>query len=98
MNFTAKNNLDSKVEFFFAELFWDSEEEIFNTTSVVSLEEDDRVGGCHGTEVSDYCDGPNVCVDPQHCYACGADLKHPVDGRLYEIGHKVLSGCYGYDP
>lgn len=32
VNFTAKNNLDSKVEFFFVELFWDSEEEIFNTT------------------------------------------------------------------
>lgn len=44
-----------------------------------------------------YRDGMNIRVDPQHCYACRADLKHPVDGGLYDIGHKAMSECYGYD-
>jgi hypothetical protein len=36
-------------------------------------------------------------VDIQHCYACGADLMHPKDGKLYEIGHISMSKSYGYD-
>ncbi|KAM3364177.1 hypothetical protein ACQJBY_014481 [Aegilops geniculata] len=96
-NFTARNNSNSKVDFFFAELFWDSKKDSLVTTCVVSLEEEERVGGFRGMEGINYRDGMNIRVDPQHCYACRADLKHPVDGGLYEIGHKAMSECYGYD-
>lgn len=43
-NFTARNNSNSKVDFFFAELFWDSKKDSLVTTCVVSLDEEDRVG------------------------------------------------------
>uniref|UniRef100_A0A8R7VF57 DUF3615 domain-containing protein n=1 Tax=Triticum urartu TaxID=4572 RepID=A0A8R7VF57_TRIUA len=99
VNFTAKSNLEnSEEEFLFAELYYDSDSDVYKPTCIVSLQGSERVGGVRGMESADFAGvyyGKEIPVDPQHCYACLEEVKHPKDGTLYETGHHV-GGLYGY--
>nr|XP_051191544.1 uncharacterized protein LOC127305194 isoform X2 [Lolium perenne] len=96
VNFTGKSSLEnSKEEFFFAELRYVCDDDIYIPTCIVSLEEKERIGGVRGIKGNDGYYGMEIRVDTQYCYACDDELKHPEDGTLYEAGHQV-DGFYDY--
>lgn len=87
VNFKAKSTLEnSKEEFFFAELRM-TDDCIWVPVCIVSLEENERVGGF--SELIG-----KGGVDPRHCFGCGDVVKHPVDGSLYEAGHYLADGHF----
>lgn len=86
VNFTAKSTLEEKSEeeFFFAEVLYDCDVGGWVPTCIVSMDEDEGVGGL---QVS--VDGG---ADPRRCYYCGEVVKHPMDGSLFEAGHIESTG------
>ncbi|KAM0899469.1 hypothetical protein ACQ4PT_021321 [Festuca glaucescens] len=87
VNFTAKSTLEnSKEDFFFAELRLCHHTHAWVPVCIVSLGENERVGG--------FSEIRSRGVDPRHCFGCGDVVKHPVDGSLYEAGHYLVDGYW----
>lgn len=93
MNFVASSS-DSKEEFFFAEVCYDPKSNGLVPTCMVSLEENNRIGGLLGVGFVGCPDLLNPPVDNDHCYACDDRLKHPKDGTLFKGGHVAATGFY----
>uniref|UniRef100_A0A8R7R5T4 DUF3615 domain-containing protein n=1 Tax=Triticum urartu TaxID=4572 RepID=A0A8R7R5T4_TRIUA len=80
VNFTAKSTLEENPEeFFFAVVHYDCDTGGWVPTCIVSMDEDEGVGGIQYSV--------HESADPQHCYYCGEEVKHPVDGSLFEAGN-----------
>ncbi|KAB8100433.1 hypothetical protein EE612_030968, partial [Oryza sativa] len=93
VNFVASSS-DSKEEFFFAEVCYDPKSNGLVPTCMVSLEENNRIGGLLGVGFVGCPDLLNPPVDNDHCYACDDRLKHPKDGTLFKGGHVAATGFY----
>uniref|UniRef100_A0A0E0L592 DUF3615 domain-containing protein n=1 Tax=Oryza punctata TaxID=4537 RepID=A0A0E0L592_ORYPU len=93
VNFVASSS-DSKEEFFFAEVCYDPESNGLVPTCMVSLEENNRIGGLLGIGFVGCPDLLNPPIDDNHCYACDDSVKHPIDGTLFNAGHVAATGFY----